>query len=202
MQIRRGAIGSIAATLAGTIGVVAWRGLARSEQQDPPADQLPRFAQRDQLLKPVGWEAWVMVGASTGLSYAAAPPPAAGAAPGMFHNVYVQPWAYREFVRTGAFPQRTMFVLSFYEASRKSTPARAGFYEGDRVPAIEVHLKQTGIDTTGWAFFGFGDSAATAAMIPGAASCYSCHATEAAHDQVFTQFYPPLRERLTRAGGH
>jgi len=202
MQIRRGAIGSIAATLAATIGVVAWRGVARSAQQDPPADQLPRFAQRDQLLKPVGWEAWVMVGASTGLSYAAAPPPAAGAAPGMFHNVYVQPWAYREFVRTGAFPQRTMFVLSFYEASRKSTPARAGFYEGDRVPAIEVHLKQTGIDTTGWAFFGFGDSAATAAMIPGAASCYSCHATEAAHDQVFTQFYPPLRERLTRAGGH
>ncbi len=201
MQIRRGAIGSIAATLAATIGVVAWRGVARSEQQDPPADQLPRFAQRDQLLKPVGWEAWVMVGASTGLSYAAAPPPAAGAAPGMFHNVYVQPWAYREFVRTGAFPQRTMFVLSFYEASRKSTPARAGFYEGDRVPAIEVHLKQTGIDTTGWAFFGFGDSAATAAMIPGAASCYSCHATEAAHDQVFTQFYPPLRERLTPAGG-
>jgi len=50
----------------------------------------------------------------------------------MFHNVYVQPWAYREFVRTGGFPERTMFVLSFYEASRKSAPARAGFYEGDR----------------------------------------------------------------------
>jgi len=202
MQIRRRTIGWIAAMLAAIIGVVAWRGVARGQQQDPPEDQLPRFAQRDQLVKPVGWEAWVMVGASTGLSYAAAPPPAAGAAPGMFHNVYVQPWAYREFVRTGAFPQRTMFVLSFYEASRKSTPARAGFYEGDRVPAIEVHLKQAGIDRSGWGFFGFGDSAATAAMIPGTAPCYSCHATEAAHDQVFTQFYPPLRERPARAGGH
>jgi cytochrome P460 len=202
MQIRRDTIVWLAAMLAALIGVVAWRGVVRGQQQGPPEDQLPRFAQRDQLVKPVGWEAWVMVGASTGLSYAAAPPPAAGAAPGMFHNVYVQPWAYREFVRTGAFPQRTMFVLSFYEASRKSTPARAGFYEGDRVPAIEVHLKQAGIDKTGWGFFGFGDSAATAAMIPGAAPCYSCHATEAAHDQVFTQFYPPLRERLARAGGH
>ena len=201
MQIRRGTIGWIAAMLAALIGVVAWRGVVRGQQQDPPDDQLPRFAQRDQLVKPLGWEAWVMVGASTGLSYAAAPPPAAGAAPGMFHNVYVQPWAYREFVRTGAFPQRTMFVLSFYEASRKSTPARAGFYEGDRVPAIEVHLKQAGIDKTGWGFFGFGDNAATAAMIPGTAPCYSCHATEAAHDQVFTQFYPPLRERLARADG-
>src|SRR5947199_8270083 len=143
-----------------------------------------------------------MVGSSTGLSYATAPPPAAGAAPGMFHNVYVQPWAYREFVRTGAFPERTMFVLSFYEASRKSAPARAGFYEGDRMPGMEVHLKQRGIDKTGWGFFGFGDGAAPATMIPGAAPGYSCHATEAAHDQVFTQFYPPLRERLPRASAH
>src|SRR5439155_1388907 len=81
--------------------------VATSQQQEPPDDQLPRFAPGGQLLPPAGWEAWVMVGSSTGLSYAAAPPPAAGAAPGMFHNVYVQPWAYREFVRTGAFPERT-----------------------------------------------------------------------------------------------
>src|SRR5256885_2576529 len=173
-----------------------------SQQQGPPEDQLPRFAPSAQLLPPVGWEAWVMVGSSTGLSYSAAPPPAAGAAPGMFHNVYVQPWAYREFDRTGAFPERTMLVLAFYEASRKSAPARAGFYEGDRLGAIEVHLKQAGIDKTGWGFFGFGDGAATAALIPTAAPCYSCHATEAAHDQVFTQFYPPLRERLARASAH
>jgi len=201
MQMRRGAIGPIAATLAGIMAVVAWRGVARSQQQDPAEDQLPRFSPTGQLVKPVGWEAWVMVGSSTGLSYAAAPTPAVGA-PGMFHNVYVQPWAYREFDRRGAFPERTMFVLSFYEASRKSAPARAGFYEGERLGAIEVHLKQAGIDKTGWGFFGFGDSATTAAMIPGVAPCYSCHATEAAHDQVFTQFYPPLRERLARAGGH
>lgn len=161
-------------------------------------DQLPRFTERGALLRPAGWETWVMVGSSTGLSYAAAPPPPAGAAPGMFHNVYVQPWAYRAFIENGAFPERTMFVLSFYEASRKSTPARAGFYEGDRMGGIEVHLKQRGLDKSGWAFFAFGDSAATGSMIPGAAPCYSCHATEAAHDNVFTQFYPPLRERLAR----
>jgi hypothetical protein len=192
-RMQRGAIGSIAATLVGTVVFLAWQG--------PPEDQLPRFAQNGALARPVGWEAWVMVGSSTGLSYAAAPPPAPGAAPGMFHNVYVQPWAYREFFLHGAFPQRTMFVLSFYEASRKSTPARAGFYEGERVPGIEVHVKKVGIDKTGWGFFGFGDSAATATMIPGVASCYSCHATEAAHDNVFTQFYPSLRERMSQATG-
>ncbi len=165
----------------------------------PPPDQLPRFTANGSLEKPVGWETWVMVGSSTGLSYTAAPPPPAGAAPGMFHNVYVQPWAYQVFLKDHAFPESTMFVLSFYEASRKSTPARAGFYEGDQLGAIEVHLKQRGIDKTGWAFFAFGDSAGTGAKLPASAPCYSCHATEAAHDNVFTQFYPPLRQRLTQA---
>src|SRR2546430_2824445 len=175
MQTGRGVIAGIV----GVIGVVAWRGVARSQQQGPRDDRLRRFAPGGQRRPPVGWEAGVMVGSSTGLSYAAAPPPAAGAAPGMFHNVYVQPWAYREFIRTGAFPERTMFVLSFYEVSHKSAPARAGFYEGDRMPGIEVHLKQAGIDKTGWGFFGIGDGAVPATMIPGAAPCYSCHATRA-----------------------
>jgi len=83
MQIRR-TIGPFGAALAAIIGVVAWRGMARSQQPELPDAQLPRFAQSGQLVKPVGWEAWVMVGSSTGLSYAAAPTPAAGAAPGMF----------------------------------------------------------------------------------------------------------------------
>ena len=41
------------------------------------------------------WEAWVMVGSSTGLSYNAAPAPAAGATPGMFHNRYGNGWRGR-----------------------------------------------------------------------------------------------------------
>src|SRR3989441_7024075 len=135
MQTGRGVIAGVV----GVSGVFAWEAVATSQQQEPPDDQLPRFAPGGTVLPPVGWEVGVMVGSSTGLSNAAAPPPAAGAAPGMFHNVHVQPWAYREFVRTGAFPERTMFVLSFYEASHKSAPARAGFYEGDRMPGIEVH---------------------------------------------------------------
>jgi hypothetical protein len=117
----------------------------------------------------------------------------------MFHNVYLQPWAYREFTRTGVFPEGTMFVLSFYEPSQKSAPARSGFYEGDRAPGFEVHLKQAGLDQSGWGFFAFADDTSNGSKLPGTASCYSCHATEAAHDNVFTQFYPPVRERLAKA---
>ena len=143
-----------------------------------------------------------MVGSSTGLSYATpGAAPVAGAPPGMFHNVYLQPWAYREFMKTGVFPEGSMFVLSFFEASQKASPARAGFYEGDRVPGIEIHLKRRGTDKSGWAFYGFADTASVGTKLPPSASCYSCHATEAAHDNVFTQFYPSIRERLVRLAG-
>jgi len=196
MQIRR-TIGPLGAALAAIIGVVAWRGMARSQQPELPDAQLPRFAQSGQLVKPVGWEAWVMVGSSTGLSYAAAPTPAAGAAPGMFHNIYLQRWAYRHAMRTGALPEGAMFVMTFYEPSRKSNPARSGFYEGDRMEGLEVHLKRAGVDTSGWGFYGFNsDTTSSAAKLPGALACYSCHKTEAAFDNAFVQFYPALRGRL------
>ena len=166
-------------------------------QSAPPKDQLPQFTSTGRLVRPHGYEQWVMVGASTGLSYAQPQTaPVAGAAPGMFHNVYLQPWAYRYVMQHDVFPENAMFVLTFFEPSRKSNPARAGFYEGKRVPGFEVHLKRKGVDSSGWGFYGFGDTAASAAKQPSALACYSCHRTEAAFDNAFVQFYPALRERL------
>jgi hypothetical protein len=105
-------------------------------------------------------------------------------------------------MKSGVFPEGAMFVLSFFEASQKASPARAGFYEADRVPGIEIHLKKKGIDKSGWAFYGFNDTASVGTKLPPSASCYSCHATEAAHDNVFTQFYPWVRERLVKTTAH
>jgi cytochrome P460 len=199
-RIARAPVGTLGSSLAVLLAISAGIAGCQGQAKGPSEDEMPQLTKDGSLTEPKDWETWVMVGSSTGLSYAApGAAPVAGAAPGMFHNVYMQPWAYREFIKTGAFPEGTMFVLSFYEASRKSAPAKSGFYEGDRAPGIEVHLKQKGIDKSGWAFFGFGDTASVGARIPGTASCYSCHATEAAHDNVFTQFYPFMRERLAQA---
>jgi hypothetical protein len=86
----------------------------RDRARERPEEQLPQLTKDGSLRQPKEWETWVMVGASTGLSYAApGAAPAAGAAPGMFHNVYMQPWAYREFIKNGVFPEGTLFVLSF-----------------------------------------------------------------------------------------
>jgi hypothetical protein len=178
--------------------VVSVAAFQATGQSGPPKDQVAQFTTDDRLIRPKGFEEWVMVGASTGLSYAPQQTqPAAGAAPGMFHNIYLQQWAYRYAMKNGAFPEGAMFVMTFYAPSRKSNPARSGFYEGDRIPGIEVHLKRAGVDPTGWGFYGFGsDTTSTAAKLPGELACYSCHTAEAAFDQAFVQFYPALRERL------
>ena len=180
------------------LGAIVAAVVFQANQSKPPQDQIAQFTDNGRLKRPVGYEAWVMIGASTGLSYAEPQQPlAAGAAPGMFHNIYLQPWAYRYAKEHGAFPDGAMLVMTLYEPSRKSRPAKVGFYEGNRIPGIEVHLKKAGIDSTGWAFFGFGsDTTSTSAKIPSAVACYSCHSSEAAFDNAFVQFYPALRERL------
>jgi len=165
-------------------------------QAGPPADELPRFTADGRLLRPENWEAWVLAGTSMGLTYAENTRTfAPGEAPGSFLQVYMQPWAYESFMEEGAFPEGTMFILAGSEPVRKADPARGGFYQGD-LHLMEVHLKQDGIDASGWAFYGYGSDAESAEKIPGDASCYTCHAASADHDQVFVQFYPRIRERL------
>ncbi|HWC74178.1 MAG TPA: cytochrome P460 family protein [Gemmatimonadales bacterium] len=179
------------------VAIVSAIAFRASQPDNPPKDQLPQFTKDGRLMRPHGYQEWVLMGASTGLSYAQSQnPPAPGASPGMFHNVYLQPWAYRYTMEHGAFPENAMLVLTFFESSRKSTPARAGFYEGDRIPGFEVHLKRKNVDPTGWGFYGFGDTASTSAKAPSDAACYTCHRTEAAFDNAFVQFYPMLREKL------
>jgi hypothetical protein len=161
-----------------------------------PIEQFARFTPAGELLRPEGWESWVLTGTSMGLTYnEPTSTPAPGEPPGIFLNVYVQPWAYERFMDSGEFPEGTMFVLAMAEPVTKADPARGGFYMGE-ISMMEVHLKKAGVHESGWAFYGFGGDAASAAMIPGEANCYSCHRDEAAHDQAFVQFYPEMRERL------
>jgi hypothetical protein len=176
---------------------------AASGQDARPVDQIPHFNDAGELIRPEGWQAWVMVGASIGLSYAedgGFEPVMEGSAPGMFHNVYMQPWSYRGFRETGEFPEGTMFILAMYEASQNADPARGGWYEDEGFLA-EIHLKREDLHESGWGFYGFGGDAESASMIPGEANCYSCHAEETALDNVFVQFYPALRDKLPADSG-
>jgi hypothetical protein len=109
----------------------------------------------------------------------------------MFDNVFVDPASYRSFLRTGTWPDRTMLVMEVRGAASKGSINQAGHYQAGDVMGLEVHLRDDARLPGRWAFFGFGDRPAAAA-IPRSAECYACHADHGAVDSTFVQFYPTL----------
>ena len=108
----------------------------------------------------------------------------------MFDNVFVNPEAYKAFVKTGTWPDKTILVLEVRGAEGKGSINRRGNYQG-AIMGLEVHVKDESRFPGNWAFFGF-DDGKTAKMIPASADCYSCHAAHGAVDTTFVQFYPTL----------
>ena len=143
----------------------------------------------------MGYREWVFVGSSLGLSYAQNPDAGREPAAQLYHNVYIDPAAYKEFSRSGEFPEGTVMILELATAEIKREPGLQGSYEKEFV-ALEASVKDSTRFEGGWAYFGFtergGTLKARAEPFP-QASCWSCHHEKAATDHVFTQFYPVLR---------
>lgn len=117
----------------------------------------------------------------------------------MFDNVFVDPRAYREFVRTGKWPDGTVLVLESRAAAEKGSINRHGRYQTRDVIGVEVHVKDSKRFPGGWAFVAF-RSREPAPAIAQSADCYSCHREHGAVDTTFVQFYPTLVETAARKG--
>lgn len=153
------------------------------------------FEGQDSLLRPEGYRQWIFVGSSMGLRYDENPEKRSSGESQRFNNVYLDPVAYREFSKTGKFPEGTVFVLEILSAASKKEPGLQGSYQKDRV-ALEASVKDSTRFEGGWAYFSFDDPSGKLkdkAQPRPQASCYACHHQKAATDHVFTQFYPPLR---------
>ena len=57
-----------------------------------------------------------------------------------FHNLYINPESYREYMKTGKFPERTMFVMEVLTAGSRYSINQQGQFQ-DRVLGVEVALK-------------------------------------------------------------
>jgi hypothetical protein len=117
----------------------------------------------------------------------------------MFDNVFVNPEAYRVFLRNGIWPDKTVLVLEVRAAQSKGSINKSGQYQSSPVMGLEVHIKDQRRFAAEWAFFGFDDGKA-AQMIPQSADCYACHARHAAVNTTFVQFYPTLLPLATARG--
>jgi hypothetical protein len=147
----------------------------------------PDFTGDGELTLPQGYREWVYLTSGFDMSYN---PSMQMGGQHMFDNVFVNPEAYKVFVKTGTWPDKTMLVLEERGARDKGSINRSGNFQGD-VMGLELHVKDEARFPGKWAFFAFGGEK-TAKAIPTAADCYSCHAQHAAVDTTFVQFYPTL----------
>jgi hypothetical protein len=154
------------------------------------ADRAPAYTKTGDLLPPANYREWIYLTSGIDMSYA--PKTAAMQNHSMFDNVFVDPAAYRSFLATGTWPDKTVMVLEVREARSKGSINQAGHYQGTDVMGFEVHVKDQSRFPGGWAFFDFDSPQANGKLLPQDAPCYSCHAAHAAVDTTFVQFYPTL----------
>lgn len=119
-----------------------------------------------------------------------------------FHNVYIEPSAYRIYRKTGVFPDGTIMFKELQRTLPKqnpdesrSEPSGRGFFPG-ALNGADVAVKDTKpfADTNGWGHFDFNHSEPKAeiAKLQAKANCADCHIAGAKKDMVWIQFYPRL----------
>ncbi|MGE3539319.1 MAG: cytochrome P460 family protein [Candidatus Tectimicrobiota bacterium] len=155
-----------------------------------------QFDQEGALLRPTGYREWVFVGAPVtphDMNEGKAPFPE-------FHNVYIDPASYREYTRTGTFPDGTMLIKELVSVGSKQGASGKGYFQGEFI-GLEASVKDSkrfAQAPGNWAFFSFSNPDHTLpvkakAMAQPLAACTGCHQGAAATDLVFTQYYPVLR---------
>jgi hypothetical protein len=182
-------IGKLTFALLAALVLVAGAVLRPSASPAAASDQDtdPAYTSDAQLKFPESYRKWVYLTTGFDMSYN----PAMRTGHHMFDNVFVNPEAYKSFLESGTWPDKTMLVLEGRIGEDKGSINKQGSYQGSEVMGVEVHVKDEARFPGKWAFFIL-DNDKTAKMVPTDMSCYSCHAEHAAVDTTFIQFYPTL----------
>lgn len=154
------------------------------------ADPVPAYAGNGDMLPPNDYREWVFLTSGIDMSYTAKGAEVQDHS--MFDNVFVRPEAYRSFLATGTWPDKTVMVLEVRGALSKGSINQRGHYQDTDVMDFEVHVKDEARFPGKWAFFSFDSPTSNGTLIPQGAPCYTCHAAHGAVDTTFVQFYPTL----------
>jgi hypothetical protein len=154
----------------------------------PPEERSPKpqYDAKGSLLRPADYRDWEFLSAGYGMNYSPGP-----GSHEMFTNVFVQRWAYQEFLKSGKWPEQSMFVIDERDAESKGSINKKGHYQTDLMGLI-VEVKDSTRNPERWAYYGFEPNANTAKTMP-KGNCWSCHDQHAAVEHTFVQFYPTLK---------
>jgi hypothetical protein len=156
------------------------------------AEDSAEFTPAGLLKRPRDYREWVYLSSGLGMTYGPMAAEMHTENP-PFDNVFVNRDAYRGFLASGHWPDKTIFVLEIRASQSKASINTGGHFQTATM-AMEIHVKDEKRFAGNWAFFEFSNGAGTAKQIPASASCYSCHAEHGAVDTTFVQFYPTLHE--------
>ncbi|MFL6601489.1 MAG: cytochrome P460 family protein [Steroidobacteraceae bacterium] len=175
--------------IASIVALLALAGTATSETSLVPdaKEDAPRYTPTGDLQVPEHYREWVFLSSGLNMSYR---PVAAAEGHSTFDNVFVNPAAYRAFLQSGTWPDKTLFMLEVRAAAGATSINKNGQTQSQQILAKELHVKDARLDG-GWGFFTLEESG-PGKPIKRPAPCYTCHEAHAAVDTTFVQFYPTL----------
>ena len=151
----------------------------------------PEFNKDGELVRPKNYREWIFLSSGVGMNYGT------GGLP--FGNVFAEPSAYRKFVETGKWPDKSIFALEVRQPATEGSINKGGQYQTSLL-GVEFAVKDVKRFADEWGYFGFNGNAATAKVFGEAAGCNACHSKNAAVEHTFVQFYPTLLEIATAKG--
>lgn len=176
-----------------------------SDPAYPDIDIPPVWAPDGKLVQPKDFREMVFIGAPLtphGLNNGKASFPE-------FHNVYVQPAAFKAYRATGKWPEGTMMIKElqlvddpkgdFPDGSRL-LPSGRGYFPGP-VNGLDVSVKDSKrfSATNNWGYFNFNHAPPpylVAAAVKSIEQCAGCHIANAHEDMVYVKLYKPILNPL------
>lgn len=155
------------------------------------ASAAQQYTPQAELVLPKDYRQWTFLSSGLGMTYSNDP----NAHP-QFDNVFANPAAYQSFLRTGAWPDKTVLLIE-NRASASNASNKDGKFQ-TALQGFEAHVKDS--SRGGWMFYYIPPEAQSGKAFPKTASCYTCHEKNAAVDTTFVQFYPTLIDTAKKNG--
>src|SRR6266851_10429717 len=100
----------------------------------------PQYTKEGQLIRPDNYREWIYLSSGLGMTYGA---PIAHENDQDFDNDFVTPQAYKAFLATGTWPDKTMLALEVRYSASKGSINKGGRFQ-ERLAGLEIHLKDEG----------------------------------------------------------
>ena len=162
---------------------------------EPQGKDVPEYNKDGELQRPANYRDWQFLTSGFGMNYAKG---ADGMDHPMFTNVFVPQWAYSEFLKSGKWPDKTVFVVEERGSETKGSINKVGHFQTDLM-GYGVEVKDETRFPDKWAYFNFDEGSKSAQANPKTA-CWQCHEDHAAVEHSFVQFYPTLKTVAKKFG--